>query len=232
MRAVDCALGSTARPSRDDLTSMRRIDELHLELPFSLAAMIRTQQGRSRSIASGARLDARDGRRGAGPPRHGSRARPVPLSAARPAMPSQPRVGGRLTYIPRRAASSYPVAIIGLGQSRVLARRCRHHRRRLLPGSGEACFGREAAISTPTRARITAPSRHSSCGSPFHDGRRFMTTSSSNGSGAHQYEEVHLSLATAARRAPIRWWMTFYNSTPTHMTTDAMRLAHRQITGS
>jgi hypothetical protein len=91
-----CALVGVARSGvyrpkpvaeADDLAVMRRIDELHLELPFygSRRMNLRTQQGRPwGQPQAGAAADAGDGDRGAGSaPRHEqsrARAQDIPLT--------------------------------------------------------------------------------------------------------------------------------------------------------
>src|SRR6202023_436757 len=90
-------------PAADDLALMRRIDELHLELPFygSRPDIVRTQQGRPGGHPeAGAAADARDGDRSFGSaPRHEqSRAwtQDISLPAAGPGdHRAEPRMGFR-----------------------------------------------------------------------------------------------------------------------------------------
>ena len=128
-----CALLSLARSGvyrpkpvagADDLALMRRIDELHLELPFygSRRMMFElNKEGRWGQPEAGAAADARDGDRGAGSaPRHEqsrARAQDLSLSAARPDdYRAEPRVGGRHDLHPDGARLSLSGGDHRLGQ--------------------------------------------------------------------------------------------------------------------
>ncbi len=107
MRACGAARSGVYRPrpvaGADDPAVMRRIDELHLELPFYGSRRMTfelNKEGLRGQPQAGAAADADDGHRGAGSaPRHEqsrARAQDIPLPAARPEdYRAEPRVGGR-----------------------------------------------------------------------------------------------------------------------------------------